>query len=148
MQFLHFGMRVNDIRRSSELLHDLVGISWEPVKEYVTTSGAGDSTEEARSLVTHGLTADGVEIEMVQSLEGPSPDTFVLGDREGLSHIAYRVDDLESALATARDRGLRVVNSYQSDYVDFVFCDGPGLGGMLLQLVRFHRDREPIATAP
>jgi hypothetical protein len=30
---------------------------------------------------------------------------------------------------------------YASDYVDFVFYDGPGLGGILLQLVRFHGER-------
>jgi catechol 2,3-dioxygenase-like lactoylglutathione lyase family enzyme len=141
MEFLHFGMKVNDIETSSTLYGSLLGISWEAVKEYAVDLDFAGTTESGRSLVSHGLTAGGVEIEMVQVLAGRSPDTDALGPREGVSHIAYRVDDLDAAVARAEQSGLQLICSYRSEQVDFVFCDGPGLGGILLQLVQFHGPR-------
>jgi catechol 2,3-dioxygenase-like lactoylglutathione lyase family enzyme len=141
MKFLHFGLRVDNIAASSELFGATLGISWEPIKEYAVELDFAGRSESGRSLVTHGLTDGGVEIEMVQALSGRSPDTEVLGDREGVSHIAYQVDDLDAALARAEERGLSELCSYHSEQVDFAFCDGPGLGGVLLQLVQFHGPR-------
>jgi len=141
MQFLHFGMMVDDVDVSSRLFGSLLGISWEPVKEYAIELDFAGRSEPGRTLVTHGLTEAGVEIEMVQALEGRSPDTQVLGAREGVSHIAYQVDDLEPAMARAEQAGLTALCSYRSEQVDFVFFDGPGLGGILLQLVQFHGPR-------
>ena len=141
MQFLHFGMKVDDIKASTAVFEQLLDITWEPVKEHAVELEFADGRHLGRSLVTHGLTHSGVEIELVEPLEGRSPDIEALGEREGVSHIAYRVADLPSAMARAERAGLRQVCSYASDYVDFVFYDGPGLGGILLQLVTFHGER-------
>ena len=141
MEFLHFGMKVDDIASSSGLFGALLGISWEPVKEYAVELDFAGQPEPGRTLVTHGWTQSGVEVEMVQPLTGRSPDVEILGSRQGISHIAYRVDHLDSALARATDAGLTTVCSYRSEQVDFAFCDGPGLGGILLQLVQFHGSR-------
>jgi hypothetical protein len=83
-----------------------------------------------------------VEIELVQAIEGRVPDTEALGSREGVSHIAYRVDGLEAAKADAAQAGLKPVCAYHSDYVDFAFYSGPDLGGLLLQFVQFHAARK------
>src|SRR3954452_4469468 len=131
-------MKVDDIDSSSQLFGALLGMTWEPVKEYSVELDYAGQPENGRTLVTHGLTPAGVEVEMVQTLSGRSPDTDVLGTREGVSHIAYRVDDLAAARAKAEEAGLTTLCSYRSDQVDFVFYDGPGLGGILLQLVQFH----------
>lgn len=141
MEFLHFGMRVDDIAATSDLFGRLLGISWEPIKEYAIDLEFVDAAEHGRTLVTHGLTEGGVEIELVQVLAGRAPDSEVLGAREGVSHIAYRVDDLNAALADATAAGLSPVCSHHSEYVDFVFCSGPKSGGLLVQLVKFHGDR-------
>jgi hypothetical protein len=82
-----------------------------------------------------------VEIEMVQAVRGRDPDTAVLGRRQGVSHIAYRVDDLPPAMARAEAAGLQRLCTYSSDQVDFSLHEGPALGGMLLQLVAFHGER-------
>jgi hypothetical protein len=141
MEFLHFGMKVDDIQASAAMFEQLLDITWEPVKEHAVELEFADGRHRGRSLVTHGLTPGGVEIEMVETIEGRSPDIEALGDGQGVSHIAYRVADLGSAMARAERAGLRQVCFYASDYVDFVFYDGPGLGGILLQLVRFHGER-------
>src|SRR3954454_3183243 len=135
-------MRVDDVQASSQLFGSLLGLTWEPVKEYAVELDFAGTPEPGRSLVTHGLTADGVEVEMVQALAGRSPDTQVLGDREGVSHIAYEVDDLAAATARAEAGGLTTLCSFGSEQVSFVFLDGPGLGGILLQLVQFHGPRQ------
>ena len=141
MQFLHFGMKVDDIEASSRLFGSLLGISWEPVKEYALELDFAGQLESGRTLVTHGLTESGVEIEMVQAVSGRSPDTEVLGVGEGVSHVAYQVDDLAASMTWAERAGLSVLCSYDSEQVDFAFFNGPGLGGILLQLVQFHGAR-------
>jgi hypothetical protein len=145
MEFLHFGMKVDDIRASSDLLGRLLGISWEPITEYAIELDFAGRVEPGRTLVSHGLTEAGVEIEMVQSIDGRTPDERVLGAREGVSHVVYRVDDLDSAKARAEESGLAQVCAYRSEYVDFVFYEGDVLGGLLLQLVKFHGERQPVS---
>lgn len=95
----------------------------------------------SRTLVTHGKTAQGFEIEMVQVLEGEVADDLVPDDREGVSHIAFTVDDLDAAIATAAERGLRLVSEYRSEQVDFAFFAGDDLGSLLAKLVHFKRPR-------
>ncbi len=141
MEFLHFGMKVDDIAATSGLLGRLLGVSFEAIKEYAIELDFAGRPEQGRTLVTHGLTEGGVEIELVQAIEGRVPDTEVLATREGVSHIAYRVDDLEAAMTDAAHAGLKPVCSYHSEYVDFAFYSGPDLGGLLLQFVQFHGER-------
>src|SRR4051794_30256469 len=119
MEFLHFGMRVTDVERSSALFGALLGMTWEPIKEYDVELDFAGEAERGRTLVTHGLTEDGVEIEMVQALTGRSPDSAVLGDREGVSHVAYRVDNLDAAHGRALAAGLTTLCTYRSEQVDF-----------------------------
>ena len=143
MEFLHVGMKVKDIYKSSALYGELFGIEWEPIKEYVgvgTTIVNGEAVAN-RTLVTHGKTASGFEIEMIQSVAGSSADDLILEGREGLSHFAFLVDDLPAATAAAEQSGLKAVNEYRSDYVDFTFVGGEALGGALVQLVHFNRPR-------
>lgn len=142
MDFLHVGMKVHDIERSAAFYAAAFGIAWEPVREYrlsdITLEG---KVAPGRTLVTHGKTSQGFEIEMIQVLDGAVADDIVLGGREGVSHIAFTVDDLDRAAAEAAGRGLRLVSEYRSEQVDFAFFAGDELGGLLTQLVHFKRPR-------
>jgi 4-hydroxyphenylpyruvate dioxygenase-like putative hemolysin len=142
MDFLHVGMKVHDIERATRCYAELFGIAWEPVREYQLShiTLEGDLTP-SRTLVTHGKTAEGVEIEMVQVLEGKVADDLVLDGREGASHIAFTVGNLDTAIAEATERGLRLVSEYRSEQVDFAFFTGDDLGGLLAQLVHFKQPR-------
>ena len=75
MGFLHVGMKVYDIERAARCYAAAFGIGWEPVREYqlshITLEG---EVTPSRTLVTHGKTAEGFEIEMVQGLEGKTAD--------------------------------------------------------------------------
>lgn len=144
MKFLHVGFAVKDIHRSVALYRDLFGFSFEPVKEYALTTLLDGRENPGRSLVTHGHTSNGVEFEMVQNLAGISSDSLILGDREGLSHIAFTVDDLVAARAEMEAKGLKMVYAFASGKVDFQFFKGEGLAGVLVQLVKFHVNREQV----
>jgi catechol 2,3-dioxygenase-like lactoylglutathione lyase family enzyme len=142
MDFLHVGMKVDDIHRSTELYRTLFGIDWEPVREYRLAAEADDGTvESSTTLVTHGKTASGFEIEMIQVLEGHTPDEVVLGSREGVSHFGFTVPDFDVAIGAAEARGLRKISEYRSEYVDFAFFSGGDLGGALAQLIQFNQPR-------
>jgi len=139
MKFLHVGFKVNDIHGSMKTYQELFGITWEPVREYaLTTLSAGVATP-VRTLVTHGKTDAGFEFEMIQLLDGTTPDDIVLEGRQGLSHVAFTVDDMVTAAKRVEDAGLRRVNEFCSDKVDFAFYQAETLGGALVQLVKFHR---------
>ncbi len=143
MDFLHVGMKVDDIHQSSRLYAKLFGIEWEPIKEHHLADATLEGViEPSRTLVTHGKTASEFEIEMIQVLEGHTPDEIALGAREGLSHFGFTVPDLDVAIEEAEAHGLRKVSEYRSEYVDFVFLDGCDLGGPLAQLIHFNQPRQ------
>ncbi|HEX4399355.1 MAG TPA: hypothetical protein VH136_17075 [Trebonia sp.] len=48
---------------------------------------------------------------------------------------------MDAAIASAAERGLRLVSEYRSEQVDFAFFAGDDLGGLLAQLVRFKGPR-------
>ena len=143
MDFLHVGMKVHDIERSARLYAAAFGIAWEPVREYrlsdITLEG---NVTPSRTLVTHGKTSQGFEIEMIQVLDGTVADDVVLGGREGVSHLAFTVDDLDTAAAEAREHELRLISEYRSEQVDFGFFTGDELGRLLTQLVHFKQPRQ------
>jgi catechol 2,3-dioxygenase-like lactoylglutathione lyase family enzyme len=142
MEFLHVGMKVDDIERSRALYGQLFGMTWEPVSEYALADAVLEGeVSPSRTLVSHGWSVDGTEIEMVQVVEGRTADHLVLGDHEGLSHVAFSVDDLKSAVAAAETAGLRRVSEWSSPAVDYVFLAGAALGGLLVQLVQFKAPR-------
>ncbi|MDB5968414.1 MAG: putative rane protein [Hydrocarboniphaga sp.] len=138
MKFLHVGFAVKDIHRSIGLYAELFGIRWEPVKEYPITTWVEARENPSRSLVTHGYTDTGFEFEMVENVAGISADSLVLGEREGLSHLAFTVDDLAAERARLEASGLKMVSEFKSSKVDFQFFKDERLAGALVQ---FHGER-------
>lgn len=138
MRFLHVGFKVHDIARTADAYAELLGLDWEPVREFELTTRVGAETGPARSKVSHALTLDGVEIELVQTLSGPSVDDSLLGDREGLSHIAFAVDDLAAERARAEAKGFQVLSEGEAPRARWIFLKNDRLGGALVQLVQLN----------
>ncbi|NWG53164.1 MAG: VOC family protein [Hydrogenophilaceae bacterium] len=136
-RFLHFGFRVHDIERAMATYRDLLGIEWDAVAEHAIAQGGADGGP-IRSKVTHGKSGDGVEIELVQYLEGTPVDDSVLGDREGVSHIAFVVDDLAAERALAVAKGMRIVGEGAAPRASWIFLHDERLGGALVQLVQLN----------
>ncbi len=136
MRLLHFGFRVHDIERTMQAYQDLFGIDWDPVVEYALPKA--DNASVSRSKVTHGKTGDGVEIELVQYLEGAPIDDHVLGGREGVSHIAFVVEDLAAERARADANGVAIVGEGSAPRASWIFLHDDRLAGALVQLVQLN----------
>jgi catechol 2,3-dioxygenase-like lactoylglutathione lyase family enzyme len=136
-RLLHFGFRVHDIERTMSAYTELFGIEWDPVAEYALPRD-GDASQLSRSKVTHGKTGDGVEIELVQYVEGPPVDDLVMGGREGVSHVAFVVDDLAAERARAEAKGITIVNEGAAPRASWIFLHDERLGGALVQLVQLN----------
>jgi hypothetical protein len=118
---------------------ELLGIEWDPVVEHCTDDMVVDGNHgSSRVKVTHGKTANGVEIELVQLVAGHTTDDLVMGDREGISHMAFLVDDLEQCRAGLAAKGYRVVNEGKAPRADWIFTHDAKLGGALLQFVKLN----------
>ena len=137
MKLLHFGFQVHDIERTTQAYRELFGLEWEPVKEYALPPREGEEGA-SRTKVSHAWTDDGVEIEMVQQVEGTSVDHAVLGDREGISHVAFAVDDLAAEKAKAQANGLKVIHEGTAPRASWFFIQDDRLGGALIQMVQLH----------
>ena len=138
MKLLHFGFKVHDIEKTSQAYRELFGLDWEPIKAFALPTRVGEHTAEVLSKVTHAWTDDGVEIELVQTVEGASVDDAILGDREGMSHIAFQVDDLAAERAKAEARGANILSEGTAPRASWFFLLDERLGGALIQLVQLH----------
>jgi catechol 2,3-dioxygenase-like lactoylglutathione lyase family enzyme len=135
VRFLHVGFHVRDLERTVGIYKDIPGFSWDTIAEHEQPAG--------RFRVTHGYSTDGAEFEFVQTLSGTAVDEQVLGDREGVSHIAFAVEDLDAERAKANANGIEIVNEGVAPRARWFFLKDPRFGGVLLQLVEL-RD-QPVA---
>jgi methylmalonyl-CoA/ethylmalonyl-CoA epimerase len=79
----------------------------------------------------------------VQLLGALGPDTpvgrFLTSRGPGLHHVAYRVDDIEAALAALRDDGIRLIDAAPrpgSRGTSIAFVHPASMGGVLVELVQ------------
>lgn len=79
----------------------------------------------------------------VQLLGALGPDTpvgrFLTSRGPGLHHVAYRVDDVEAALAALRDDGVRLIDAAPrpgSRGTLIAFVHPASMGGVLVELVQ------------
>ena len=79
----------------------------------------------------------------IQLLGALGPDTpvgrFLASRGPGLHHVAYRVDDVESALADLRGEGVRLIDEHGrpgSRGTTIAFIHPSAMGGVLVELVQ------------
>ncbi|HET6970767.1 MAG TPA: VOC family protein, partial [Phenylobacterium sp.] len=61
-----------------------------------------------------------------------------MGDREGLSHLAFQVEDLATERARLEAAGVKVLSEGTAPRASWFFVHDPRLGGALVQLVQLH----------
>jgi methylmalonyl-CoA epimerase len=99
---------------------------------------SGRETVEEQKVTTAFLPIKESEIEL---LEATSPDSPIAGFMEkrgeGIHHLAIRVDNLESALASLRERGVRLIDEQPrkgAGGARIAFIHPKATGGILLEL--------------
>lgn len=83
----------------------------------------------------------GIQIELIQILEGDSFHLHTLGERdEGLHHLGFAVDNLEERLAAARAAGIGILQrgtlKQLGMTVDYAYLDTLDSVGVILELIQ------------
>lgn len=96
----HLGFAVHSIAAARVFYEEVLGLTCEAEEEV-------PSQQVRTAFFTVGQT----HIELLEPSGPTSPIAKFLATRgEGIHHIAYRTDDIEAQLATARQQGLRLIH--------------------------------------
>ena len=95
----HLGIAVRSINEARKFYEDVLGLVCE--KEEVVAS---------QKVKTAFFAVGDIHIELLEPISDDSPIAVFLEKRgEGFHHIAYRTDDIDGQLATAREKGCRLI---------------------------------------
>jgi catechol 2,3-dioxygenase-like lactoylglutathione lyase family enzyme len=94
---------------------------------------------------------DNVQLEVIQSLEGPNIyDEFLEAHGEGMHHLGIRVPDLRAAVADMEARGYVAIQAGYgtgtSGEGGFAYFETEGPRGTLIELIEIPRERTARAT--
>jgi methylmalonyl-CoA/ethylmalonyl-CoA epimerase len=96
----HLGIAVNSIEEAKKLFHDILGLEFE-----------GTETVQEQKVTTAFFPVGDSEVELLESTAPDGPIAKYLEKRgEGIQHIAFRVDNLDQALAELKDKGIRLID--------------------------------------
>ncbi len=78
------------------------------------------------------------EVELLESLDAEGPiSKFIAAKGQGIQHIAFRVDDIDAALAELKAKGLRLIDEtprYGAGGARIAFLHPKATGGVLIEL--------------
>lgn len=97
----HIGVAVNNLDEAIKLYRDILGLEFENTHEM----------KERKMRIASFSTGNGARIELIQPMDSEmSLAKFIEKRGEGIHHIAFEVDDIESALDMAKEKGLLLID--------------------------------------
>ena len=123
----HIGIAVSDLAESLKVYTDLLGMKLH-----------GTETVEEQKVKTAFLPLGDTEIELLESTAPDGPiGKFIEARGQGIQHIAFRVDDIEAALAELKAKGVRLIDEkprYGAGGAKIAFIHPKATGGVLIEL--------------
>jgi methylmalonyl-CoA/ethylmalonyl-CoA epimerase len=96
----HLGIAVHSIEEAKKLFGDTLGLEFE-----------GTETVEEQKVTTAFFPVGESEVELLESTAPDGPIAKYLEKRgEGIQHIAFRVENIEVALAELKEKGIRLID--------------------------------------
>ena len=98
----HLGIAVNKIDEARRLYHDILGLPF-----------AGEETVAEQKVTTAFFPVGDSEVELLESTAPDGPIAKFIEKnqgRGGIQHIAFRVDNLEAALAELKAKGIELID--------------------------------------
>ncbi len=96
----HLGIAVKSIDDGKGFWTDVMGLDFE-----------GTETVEAQKVTTAFLPVGESEVELLESTAPDGPIAKYLEKKgEGVQHIAFRVENIEEALAELKEKGIRLID--------------------------------------
>lgn len=123
----HIGIAVSDLAESLKVYTDLLGMKLH-----------GTETVEEQKVKTAFLPLGDTEIELLESTAPDGPiGKFIEARGQGIQHIAFRVDDIEAALAELKAKGVRLIDEkprYGAGGAKIAFLHPKATNGVLIEL--------------
>ena len=99
-QIDHIGIAVKSLDRAGRFYTDVLGL---PVQE--------TETVEDQKVTVAFIPVAGSEVELLESTEPDGPVArYIESKGEGIQHIAYRVENIDEALAELKEKGVRLID--------------------------------------
>jgi methylmalonyl-CoA/ethylmalonyl-CoA epimerase len=96
----HIGVAVKSIETAQKLYQDLLGLKH-----------AGSETVQEQKVTTAFFPVGDTEVELLESTSPDGPIAKYLEKRgEGVQHIAFRVENIEEALAELKAKGVQLID--------------------------------------
>ncbi len=96
----HIGVAVKSIDESNSFWKDILGLEFE-----------GADTVEEQKVTTAFYPVGDSEIELLESTSPDGPVAKYIDKKgEGMQHIAFRVENIEEALAELKEKGIRLID--------------------------------------
>ena len=123
----HIGIAVSNIDEAVKLYREVLGLELH-----------GTEVVEEQKVKVAFLPIGDTEIELLESTspEGPIAK-FIEAKGQGIQHIAFRVDDIESALMDMKEKGLRLIDEkprYGAGGARIAFLHPKSTNGVLIEL--------------
>ena len=123
----HIGIAVSNLDESIKFYHDVLGIELQGTEEV-----ADQKVKVA--FMPRGDT----EIELLESTAPDGPIAkFIEAKGQGIQHIAYRVDNIEQAIADMKEKGIRMIDEtprYGAGNAKIAFLHPKSTNGVLIEL--------------
>lgn len=96
----HLGIAVNSIDQGKSLWTDILGLTFE-----------GSETVAEQKVTTAFFPVGESEVELLESTAPDGPIAKYLEKKgEGIQHVAFRVENIEAALAELKEKGVRLID--------------------------------------
>ena len=123
----HIGIAVKDMEAAKRFYTETLGMK-----------AQGEEVVEQQKVKVCFIPSGDSEIELLESTspEGPIAK-FIEKNGEGIQHIAFRVDNIENALASLKAKGVRLIDEvprYGAGGASIAFIHPKATGGILLEL--------------
>jgi catechol 2,3-dioxygenase-like lactoylglutathione lyase family enzyme len=139
LRLTHVGICVSDMERALRFYRDALGFREE--HELRVAGEPSDTLLRLRGVELHAvyLARDGVRIELLRFASPPAPPARTRTMHEhGLTHLSFRVADLDATLAALRAGGERVLEETVIRFPEFqsAACFVVDPDGQLIELVQ------------
>jgi methylmalonyl-CoA/ethylmalonyl-CoA epimerase len=123
----HIGIAVKNLDEALNFYENVLGLK-----------SAGTETVEEQKVKVAFLPLGDTEVELLESTEEDGPIArYIAKNGEGIQHIAYKVDDIEKAIAEMKENGIRMIDEkprYGAGGAKIAFCHPKSTFGVLIEL--------------
>lgn len=123
----HIGIAVKNLEATLKFYEETLGLK-----------STGTEVVEDQKVKVAFLPIGDTEVELLESTtDDGTIAKFILKNGEGIQHMAYRVDDIEAAIAEMKEKGVRMIDEkprYGAGGAQIAFCHPKSTSGVLIEL--------------